>query len=159
MLHKRNVSTVMRFLTEKISQLRIGWNEGPLTEADFYRLCKRFKIGVTEMPLTTGGFYYRVMGNDFIAVDSKLTAAKKLLVLFHELGHFLFHTPESGATASFHGVGRRTRQECEADIFALCALIPRSWIESRHPQELIDDDGLSPEMVEARQKVFLNYGI
>lgn len=147
----------MRFLTEKISQLHIGWNERPLTEADLYRLRKRFKIGVTEMPLTTGGFYYRVMGKDFIAVDSKLPAARKLLVLFHEFGHFLFHTPETGATANFQGVGRRTRQECEADIFALCALIPRSWIESRHPQELVDDEGFSAQMIEERQKIFASY--
>ena len=69
------------------------------------------------MPLSTGGFYYRVMGRDFIAVDSRLPSAKKLFVLFHELGHFLFHTPESGATANFHSVGRRTRVECEADLF------------------------------------------
>ena len=111
------------------------------------------------MPLATGGFYYRVMGEDFIAVDSRLPAAKKLLVLFHELGHFLFHTPQSGTTANFHAVGRRMKKECEADIFALCALIPRSWIESRHPTELIDDEGFSAEIVEARQKIFVTYGI
>ncbi|MEP6787860.1 MAG: ImmA/IrrE family metallo-endopeptidase [Acidobacteriota bacterium] len=148
----------MRFLTDKIKALRIGWNERPLTEADFYRLCKRFKVGVTEMPLSTGGFYYRVMGRDFIAVDSKLDPSQKLLVLFHELAHFLFHTPESGATANFHGVGRRTRQECEADAFAVCALIPLVLIESRSPQELIDD-GFAPELIEARHAVLQKYGI
>ena len=109
----------MRFLTDKITAIRIDWNERPLTESDFYRLCKRFKINVVEMPLRTDGFYYRVMGRDFIAVDSKLAGPRKLLVLFHELGHFLFHTPETGATANFHGVGRRTRKEREADVFAL----------------------------------------
>lgn len=62
----------MRFLTEKIRHLKIGWNERELTETDFYRLCRRFKIKVVEMPLRTGGFYYRVMGRDFIAVDSRL---------------------------------------------------------------------------------------
>ena len=82
-----------------------------------------------------------------------------VVVFFHELGHFLFHTPESGETANFHGVGRRTRKEFEADIFALCALIPKYWIENRHPQELIDDESFSAEMVEARQKIFANYGI
>src|SRR5258706_2006644 len=147
----------MRFLTDKIKKLRIGWNERPLTESDFYRLCRRFKVKVVEMPLSTGGFYYRVMGRDFIAVDSRLAPAEKLFVLLHELGHFLFHTPESGATANFHGVGRRTRKECEADVFALCALIPKSRIESRHPQELIDD-GLTAGMIEARHAVRAPYG-
>ena len=77
----------MRFLTDKITRLGIDWNERPLDEADFYKLCKRFKIVVQEMPLTTDGFYYRVMGRDYIAVDSRLNPPQKLLVLFHELGH------------------------------------------------------------------------
>jgi Zn-dependent peptidase ImmA (M78 family) len=148
----------MRFLTDKIKILSIGWNERPLTESDLYRLCRRFKVKVVEMPLATGGFYYRVMGRDFIAVNSRLAPIEKLFVLFHELGHFLFHTPESGATANFHGVGRRTRKEREADTFALCALIPRAAIESRSPQELIDD-GLTAEMIEARLAVLRRYGI
>src|SRR5258708_24707067 len=83
----------MRFLTDKIKNLRIGWNERPLTESDFYRLCRRFNIGVQEMPLTTGGFYYRIMGRDFIAVDSRLGLAEKLFVLLHELGLFCFTLP------------------------------------------------------------------
>src|SRR5260221_12416329 len=96
MLHERdNLSSVMRFLTDKIKRLRIGWNESALTETDFYSLCRRFEISVQEMPLTTGGFYYRVMGRDFIAVDSRLAPSEKLFVLLHVLGQFLFHPPES----------------------------------------------------------------
>ncbi|HEX3101678.1 MAG TPA: ImmA/IrrE family metallo-endopeptidase [Pyrinomonadaceae bacterium] len=147
----------MQFVIDKISKLKIGWNERPLTEADFYPLCKRFKVSVTEMPLTVGGFYYRVMGRDFIAVDSRLAGPQKLAVLFHELGHFLLHTPESGATANFHGVGRQTRQEHEADAFALCALIPQTMIELSSLQDLIDD-GFAPDMVAERLAIFVRYG-
>lgn len=149
----------MRFLTDKIKALRVDWNERPLTEADFYRLCKRFKVSVTEMPLATGGFYYRVMGRDFIAVDSRLSPSKKLLVLFHELAHFLFHTPESGATANFHRVGRRTRQECEADMFALCALIPKTLVTSRSPEQFIDEDEFTAEIIRQRINILERYGI
>ena len=148
----------MRFLTETISTLKIGWNERPLTEADFYKLCKRFKVNVTEMPLRTGGFYYRVMGRDFIAVDSRLAGHEKLAVLFHELGHFLLHTPESGATANFHGVGRKTRLEREADLFALCAVIPKACVATRSPDELIDE-GFSAQIVAERHAIFERYGI
>lgn len=66
------------------------------------------------MPLRIGGFYYRVMGRDHIAVDSRLAGKAKLAMIFHELGHFLFHAPDSGAMANFQGVGRRTRKEVEA---------------------------------------------
>jgi Zn-dependent peptidase ImmA (M78 family) len=148
----------MRFLADKVNSLRIGWNERPLSEPDFYRLCRRYKIGVQEMPLRVSGFYYRVMGQDFIAVDSRLTGIAKLTVLFHELGHFLFHAPETGATANFHGVGHRTRKECEADVFALCAVIPRRWIESRTAAEIIDE-GIAPELVRERSRIYARHGL
>lgn len=149
----------MQFFREKIATLRCGWNEQPLGEADFYRLCRRFKIGVTEMPLRVGGFYYRLLGRDFIAIDSRLAGPERLLVLFHELAHFLFHVPNSGTTANFHGIGRRDRKEIEADLFALCAVIPASMIRSGNIQELIDDEGFSPETVAARIQIFDRHGI
>lgn len=143
----------MHLISQKLSKLGIGWNERTLTEADLYRICKRFKIGVAEMSLTVGGFYYRVAGRDHIAVDSKLSATKKLLVLFHELGHFLLHTPDSGATANFHGVGRRSRKEIEADAFALCAIIPKALLETRTIDELIDE-GIDPEALHQRIEIY-----
>ena len=148
----------MLFLTRKIPQLRLGWHERPLTELDFYRICKRFRIGVTEMPLVTGGFNYRVMGRDFIAIDSRLSGSAKLLVLFHELNHFLLHTPQSGAIANFHRVGRRTRQEIEADAFALCAVIPRAVLETMSPDKLIRD-GIDVETVSTRVDLYRRYAI
>lgn len=150
--------TLMQFLIEKINRLDVGWNERPLSELDLYRLCRRFKIVVQEMPLAVGGFYYRVLDRDFIAVDSKLPPVKKLAVLYHELGHFLFHMPASGATANFHGVGRRTRQEIEADAFALCALIPREWVLTGSVEELIELEGFPPDMVAERLKIFTDHG-
>lgn len=149
----------MRFFIEKVSALGIGWNERPLSEGDFYRVCKRLRVNVVEMPLRTNGFYYRVMGRDYIAIDSRLSGPQKLLVQFHELAHFLLHTPESGATANFHGIGRKTRQEREADIFAVCSLIPRSWLASRPEHELVDVEALPSELVAERLEIFRRHGI
>ena len=148
----------MQFLIDKAHSLRIGWNERPLDIARLYRICKRFRISVQEMPLTTDGFYYRVMGRDYIAIDSKLCEQRKMFVLAHELAHFLFHTPETGATANFYGVGRRTRKEREADVFAVCAVLPRPLIEGRTPDELIDE-GAPPDLVAARFEAFRRYGV
>lgn len=148
----------MRFLIDKISRILPDWNVCPLKEDDFHRLCRRFKIRVVEMPLTVGGFYYRIGGRDFIAINSRLRPHEKLAVMFHELGHFLFHAPETGTTVNFHGVGRRTRQECEADAFALCALVPRGWVTDRSPQDLIDE-GISPRTVAERIAVYKRFGL
>ncbi|MBK6750525.1 MAG: ImmA/IrrE family metallo-endopeptidase [Pyrinomonadaceae bacterium] len=146
----------MQFVVDKISPLCPGWNKRPLTEDDFYQLCKRFRIGVTEMPLTVGGFYHRVSGRDFIAVDSRLSGAERVLVLFHELGHFLLHTPDSGATASFHGVQRSSRKEIEADAFALCAVIPKTLLESRSTDELIAE-GIDRDTLRERVEIYRRY--
>ncbi len=148
----------MRLIFEKIAGLGFEWNERSLTEIDFARICKRFNVRVVEMPLRTDGFYYRVMGRDFIAIDSRLTGTRKLLVQFHELAHFLLHTPESGATANFHGVGRKTRPEIEADAVALCALIPRPMLIGDGTLDTAGYETFSHEMIVERFEIFARYG-
>jgi Zn-dependent peptidase ImmA (M78 family) len=148
----------MRFLLDKIKPLNTGWNERPLTDADFQRICRRLRVTVHEMPLRVGGFYQRVHGRDYIAIDSRLSGTAKLLVQFHELAHFLFHMPMSGATANFHGLGRKNRLEREADLFAICALIPRTWLETRSMAELIDE-GIPPDTLSERIEILANHGI
>jgi Zn-dependent peptidase ImmA (M78 family) len=148
----------MRSYLDKIKRLRIGWNKNPLGEADFYRLCRRFKVTVVEMPLRTNGFYYCVKGRHFIAVDSKLPQIKKLLVMFHEFAHFLMHSPDSNTTASFHGLGQKTRKEREADAFALCALIPKPWIEEREINDLLDE-GFPRELLRERAAIYEQLGL
>lgn len=149
----------MHFSLDKFSKLKIGWNERPLTEADFYKLCRRFKITVDELPLRVSGFYYCVMGRHFIAIDSKLGRRKKLFVMFHELAHFLIHAPNTNETASYHGLRPQSRKEREADIFALVALIPRRWLETRTPDELIADEAISPDELRQRFELFETHGV
>jgi Zn-dependent peptidase ImmA (M78 family) len=148
----------MRSYLDKIESLNIGWNRRPLGEDEFYRACRRFSVTVVEMPLRTNGFYYCIKGKHFIAVDSKLPQVKKLLVMFHEFAHFLMHSPDTNTTASFHGLGQKTRKEREADTFALCALIPKCWIEGRDISELIDE-GFPIEMLRERAKIYEQFGL
>lgn len=144
----------MIFILEKIAQLRCGWNRRPLGEEDFFRLCSRKRITVVEMPLRTNGFYYCVKGQHFIAVDSRLEPYRKLLVMFHEFAHYLMHAPEVSETASFHGVGKKTRKEVEADLFALCALMPRKWVEHGQLAETAADHGIPADLVSERLRLF-----
>lgn len=149
----------MQFLLKKIATLNIDWNRRPLTEEDFYLLCKRYHVTVEEMPLRVSGFYYFVLGKHCIAIDRKLPRQKKLLVMFHEFAHFLMHAPESGATANYHGIGRRTRKEREADAFALCALIPKTWITSPDLLEMVSGEFEDPEILAERVRLFETFGI
>ncbi len=149
----------MRNILNKIEQLDCGWNVTPLKEETFHKLCKRFRIVVQEMPLQVSGFYYSVHGRHFIAIDRKLGPRQKLFVMFHEFAHFLFHAPDGGATANFHGIGKKTRKEAEADTFALCALLPRTLIENCSAQELIEEDGFPEKMVADRFDLYRMFGI
>jgi Zn-dependent peptidase ImmA (M78 family) len=149
----------MFFSSRKFEQLNVGWNERRLDEADFHRLCRRFRITVQELPLRVGGFYYCMMGRHFIAINSRLPNKKKLLVMFHELAHYLMHAPNHNETASYHGVGRPTRKEREADMFALVALIPKHLLETLSPDELIRDECISPDELAARYALFETHGV
>ena len=144
----------MLLLADTISRLRINWNKRPLTEADFHRLCRKHKVTVTEMPLKVSGFYYCAMGRHFIAIDSRLSPQKKLFVMFHEFAHFLLHAPSGSATANYHGIGKRTRIETEADSFALCALMPIAWVTSGRLSELAADAGYDAKTIADRLAVF-----
>ena len=147
----------MQFIAHKLQKLKFGWNERSLTEDDFTALCRRFRISVTEMPLATDGFYYRVKGRDFIAINSRLKGARRLFVMYHELGHFLLHVPDTGATANFHGVGRRTRKEREADIFAICALIPKTKLLDREADP--SDDAFAADLLTKRMRILKERGV
>ncbi|KXK00134.1 MAG: hypothetical protein UZ17_ACD001002266 [Acidobacteria bacterium OLB17] len=149
----------MRSIHEKGRSLRVGWGKRPLTDDDFQRLCRRFRVAVVEMPLRSGGFYYRVKDRDYIAIDSRLSGFAKLKVEFHELAHFLLHAPEFGATANFLNVGKKTRVEFEADAFALCAVIPRRWLEERSIEEILDTEDVTSEALAERLGIFATYGI
>lgn len=149
----------MLFFIEKIRRLNFNWNERSLTETDFYRLCKRHKVAVEEMPLSVSGFYYCLLGKHYIAINSRLRPEKKLFVMFHEFAHFLMHAPDDGVTANFHGVGRKTRKEIEADAFALCAVIPRSLIRPGQLEDLVEENGFSHELVTQRLQLFRRLGI
>jgi len=149
----------MQFFLDKVSRLSIDWNKRPLTEDNFYSLCNKHKITVVEMPLQTGGFYYCVKRKHYIAVNSSLKRRDRLLVMFHEFAHYLMHAPDTGVTANFHGVGRRTRKEVEADVFAICALIPKPLIESRTVQELVEEDGFCETLIRERLTIYRKKGI
>lgn len=148
----------MKLLAEKLHRLGIGWNERPLDDADAQALSRRLGVTLDERPLRVEGFYYRVLGRDFIAVDSRLSGPRRLAVIFHELAHCLLHAPAGGAAAGFHHIGRRTRQECEADLVALCALIPRPWLATRSTDDLISD-GFPLEMLLERFRLYDVYGV
>ena len=145
----------MQLLARRISQLIPDWNRKELTEADVYVVCERFGVRIVEMPLTREGFYFRLLGRDFIAVDSRLKGVERVRVLFHELAHFLLHVPESGPTARFHGLAPESRYEREADLVALCAVLPLSMMRASNAAP----DAVDPDVWANRLEILVTFGI
>lgn len=149
----------MRFFHEPTFVKKFGWNKRSLTEDDFARACKRFKIGVQLMPLTIKGFYYCVKGKHYIAIDSRLRGLRKRITMFHELAHFLLHAPESGYTANFSGIKRNSKEEREADAFAWACVFPLQLLTEKTNVELVEEEGYTLAMIKHRRKIYERFGI
>lgn len=147
----------MQSFFKKIAKLKVGWNDVPLDEDVFQRLCRKHKIRVKFMPLTVRGFYNCTKGKHYISIDNRLRPFDAAFVMFHEFAHFLMHSPSNDATESFCGSVTYTRDEQEADAFAYCALLPLEMLKDREPEELADIFGIRFFM--KRLEVYERYGI
>ena len=145
----------MQLLARRISQLIPDWNKRELGEADVCGLCERFGLRIVEIPLRREGFYFRLLGLDVIAVNSRLKGVERVRVLFHELAHFLLHVPESGPTARFHGLAPESRFEREADLVALCAVLPLEVVRANSAAP----DGVDADVWAKRLEMLVKYGL
>lgn len=149
----------MKFFLTKFENLKCGWNKKMLDESTFFKLCRRFRIKVLFYNQSQNGFHYRCKGQDYIVIDPRLTATKRLFTMYHELGHFLMHAPAYGATANFSGLVKDTATEREADAFALTCLFPLTLLRAKSTSDLITEEGFSLAVIEKRRKIYEQYGI
>lgn len=90
----------------------------PATEDDFYDACLKNDIEVVHTTHVAIGLYVHNLDIDrhFIFLNSRLSGWMLRYVMFHELGHFLFHVPgqtKKGETA-YGWTGARKHAEAEA---------------------------------------------
>lgn len=154
----------MNLFLPKIERFNFGWNAKHLNEEDFYSQCKINHIEIIETPMRLRGICWYVMDQHVITINSKLVGHEKLFTMWHEFGHFLMHFPNKTVGTYFWGEEQiyshqSRRQENEADAFALCALIPRNWVECKTLRELVEDDYFTEETVWKRKKVYEKFKI
>lgn len=149
----------MKAYLPQIAEPGFGWNEQPLTEADFFRLCKKHKINVSFLPLNVRGYYSTSKGKHYIAIKEGMNSFQTLLVMFHELGHYFMHTPGGLGDAKFSGKTKNSREEKEADAFAYCALLPLLMLKRLDPQELVEIEGFPARFLMRRLEIYERYGI
>lgn len=149
----------MNLILEKLKSKLFQLNKRIHGEADFYRLCRKEKIDVHEIPLRENihGYYSNYRGKSYIILNSRMDRDKWLEVAFHELGHHYLHAPVP-STVFFDSQSLSSRQETEAQAFALLALIPFSLLEQfEENPSLLDDYAAS--LIEQRLKLFEVLGI
>jgi len=132
-----------------------GWNVLALSQNDFYQYCDQAAIKLHEITIECHGVYLVCNGRPYIFISDKLRGAEKTFVCFHEIGHFWLHKPGD----QFSADGKRPSRwanaiEIEADIVAVCAMIPLTVLKRHRPGEIADLYGYAPELVRLRQEVF-----
>lgn len=107
-----------------------GWNERPMTSRDFAEVCQREGITVKRHRFAGSirGAHCCLRGRHFIFIDSRLRGLDKLVVEFHELGHYFLHRQKKGLYRRLedkHCTSAQEWSEVEANLVALTALVPR----------------------------------
>src|SRR5262245_53134421 len=130
------------------------WNTRVLTEDDFYQYCNADRIVIRETQLEQPGLYMLCDGLPHIFLNDELRGVEKLFVGFHELAHHWLHPP---GVQMFNGW--RGRVELEADVVAVCALIPKTILTHYWPSEIVERFSYSHWMMQFRCEVFDRYKI
>lgn len=125
------------------------WNVKVLTQDDFDYYCDRAGIVVREVSLEQPGLYIRSGGRPQIFLNNELRGANRLFVEFHELAHHWLHPT---GVRMFLGWGKEI--EIEADIVAVCCLIPKTVLTHYWPSEIAEIYGYSHDLVGLRCEVF-----
>jgi len=138
----------------------LGWNEHAFTAADFARLCRKEKIKVFDLPLVVPGFFLVCKGQRAIYLNSKSRGLWRLYSGLHELAHHYLHAPVETTSAFFFGLKPNTREEIEAEAFAVVALLPEPKLRLLLgiPQSEWEC-GITEEMIALRLKILDTYGV
>lgn len=146
----------MNILIRKFKRLIKGWNRRALTEKDFYTLCEKFGVAVVENDtkrMRWKGIYTVIDGKPTIIVNAKLKGLERLWTLYHELGHYLLHSPST----CFFDESTLRKTQSEANFFAAYALFPEKWVRQRPLWELYDLDRHSVKLFNIRLEFFEKY--
>jgi Zn-dependent peptidase ImmA (M78 family) len=136
----------MNLAIARIKQIIPHFNERPLTEADFWKICRRENIQVIETPLLVDGFCFETGAKKFIYLNSRLRGIFWLQAAFHELGHIFLHTPPGSE-----------RFEQEAQAIALMAILPLGNLE-KAVAETDEFSEIAGEILRERLQILAKHG-
>lgn len=146
----------MSYILSQILKKKVPeWNDEVLTEASFYRICERLRVGIVETDTRASGEYTVHAGRPIIILSSRIKQQMRAWVMFHELGHHLLHYP---ATHRF-SKSIFSRIDRESNFFAAIALMPTRIITGKSKAEIRADFAYPQEIIEIRYEISLSFGI
>lgn len=129
----------------------------PATENDFFEYAAG-NIEAVFSNLVSTGVYVLYDGKHYIFLNNKLRGWFLRYVMFHELGHHLFHVPsQSSYGVEFVSVHSKQKNHLEAEAVAALLLLPLVELEN-----VIDSGAYNAfpefaELVKVRLAIFDNY--
>lgn len=131
------------------------WNVKVLTESDFWTHADALKIRVREVQLEQDGYSEMNPKRRYIYIHDELRGVERLYALWHEMGHHWCHS----AHIQFF-LGTNPILEAEAEVIAVCALIPRTILPPRFAwSEIQELYGYPQWMLNWRWTVFRKWRI
>jgi Zn-dependent peptidase ImmA (M78 family) len=128
------------------------------TEDDFFQFCAKRGVEVIFSPDVRQGIYVVFRGRHFIFLSTALRGWMLLYVMFHELGHYLFHVPRRTRNAAF-AFNDCGRNHLEAEATAALLLLPvRDLDEVLRDGSYADDDRLRA-LIATRLELIKLYGV
>lgn len=101
------------------------------TDRDAFEFCERKGIHVGFGPDFPTGVWVMVGARHFFFVNSAVSGWLVSYVLFHEIGHYLFHAPTgSNVAVEFCDPHMRRKNHIEAEQVAALLLLPPAEIET-----------------------------
>lgn len=143
------------------SQLIPDLNTRPLALQDFYAIADNLGIDADEMPLRRlhGCSFPDDDGDRVIRVNSLITEPQRIIAGFHELGHVALHTLDGVVFASLGPLWNHRRDECEAEMIGVLALMPLSAISEMNPNLIAAKFRVPKKTAKFRVQVYERYGI
>lgn len=139
-----------------VSQIHcMHWNQKVLTEAHALAFCDESGVRLLQHASVEYGRYVFYKRLHFIIINPCLAAGMRLWVLWHEIAHFLYHSPQ---TENFSALMLR-RQDHEANWFAAVAMMPKPLIAGKTIDEVVYEFGYPKEIVQIRYDISERDGI
>ena len=150
----------MNLLLAKFKREFPFWNIRAFTLDDFNSYCRRKGIKIHEMPMKTAAMFGVSRSKPNIYLDTKTQGIARLHAALHELGHYLLHTPPYETVTYYYRLKPNTREEIEADAFAIVALIPAGLMKKLlSSDEYSIEYGMSAALLRERCQLYMRYGI